>query len=149
MSDFYLPKCCISRQAKIINDVAKVQIKSEKITPFGGIFHVREHFSQKQKLWSFTLSSAYFFVSFDFVFLLLTRDSSSKLGSPLARLLLTVVKSRLASPSSSAPRQYSSLTLLSACRRLHHSSLCCFTLTRKSARRQSKIPSKLIYRIYL
>ena len=35
-----------SRQAKIINDVAKVQIKSEKITPFGGIFHVREHFSR-------------------------------------------------------------------------------------------------------
>ena len=25
--------------------MAKVQIKSEKITPFGGIFHVREHFS--------------------------------------------------------------------------------------------------------
>ena len=30
--------------SKIINDVAKVQIKSEKITPFGGIFHVRELF---------------------------------------------------------------------------------------------------------
>ena len=66
------------------------------------------HFAQKQKLWSFTLSSASFFVRFDFVFLLrasaifkldialglssvgfvfllLTRDSSSKLGSPLAR----------------------------------------------------------------
>jgi hypothetical protein len=26
--------------------VAKVQIKSEKITPFGGIFHVRELFSR-------------------------------------------------------------------------------------------------------
>ena len=26
--------------------MAKVQIKSEKITPFGGIFHVREHFSR-------------------------------------------------------------------------------------------------------
>ena len=25
--------------------MAKVSIKSEKITPFGGIFHVREHFS--------------------------------------------------------------------------------------------------------
>ena len=24
--------------------MAKVSIKSEKITPFGGIFHVREHF---------------------------------------------------------------------------------------------------------
>ena len=28
------------------------------------------HFAQKQKLWSFTLSSASFFVSFDYVFLL-------------------------------------------------------------------------------
>ena len=26
--------------------MAKVQIKSEKITPFGGLFHVREHFSR-------------------------------------------------------------------------------------------------------
>ena len=26
--------------------MAKVQIKSEKITPFGGISHVREHFSR-------------------------------------------------------------------------------------------------------
>jgi hypothetical protein len=26
--------------SKIINDMAKEQIKSEKITPFGGIFHV-------------------------------------------------------------------------------------------------------------
>ena len=32
--------------SKIINDMAKVQIKSEKITPFGGIFHVRELFSR-------------------------------------------------------------------------------------------------------
>ena len=26
--------------------MAKIRIKSEKITPFGGIFHVREHFSR-------------------------------------------------------------------------------------------------------
>ena len=26
--------------------MAKVSIKSEKSTPFGGIFHVREHFSR-------------------------------------------------------------------------------------------------------
>ena len=26
--------------------MAKVQIKSEKITPFGGLFHVREHLSR-------------------------------------------------------------------------------------------------------
>jgi hypothetical protein len=32
------------KTSKIINDVAKVQIKSEKITPFGRIFHVRELF---------------------------------------------------------------------------------------------------------
>ena len=35
-----------SRQAKIINEMANISIKSEKITPFGGIFHVREHFSR-------------------------------------------------------------------------------------------------------
>ena len=29
---------------KIFNDMAKVSIKSEKITPFGGLFHVRELF---------------------------------------------------------------------------------------------------------
>ena len=28
------------------SDMAKIQIKSEKITPFGGIFHVREQFSR-------------------------------------------------------------------------------------------------------
>jgi hypothetical protein len=32
--------------SKIINGVAKVQMKSEKITPVGGIFHVREQFSR-------------------------------------------------------------------------------------------------------
>ena len=26
--------------------MAKISMKSEKITPFGGIFHVREHFSR-------------------------------------------------------------------------------------------------------
>ena len=34
------------KQAIIINDTAKVIIKSEKITSFGGIFHVREMFSR-------------------------------------------------------------------------------------------------------
>ena len=29
---------------KIFNDIAKVSIKSEIITPFGGLFHVRELF---------------------------------------------------------------------------------------------------------
>ena len=33
--------------------MAKVQIKSEKITPFGGKFHVREHFSRyRLNTWS-------------------------------------------------------------------------------------------------
>ena len=34
------------KASKDINDMAKVNIKSEKITPFGGIFHVRELFSR-------------------------------------------------------------------------------------------------------
>ena len=29
---------------KTLNDMAKVQIKSEKITPFGGIFSIMEQF---------------------------------------------------------------------------------------------------------
>ena len=32
--------------SKNFNDMVKLQIKSEKITPFGGIFHVREQFSR-------------------------------------------------------------------------------------------------------
>jgi hypothetical protein len=46
MSDFSLTLVLQFKTSKIINDVAKVQIKSEKITPFGGIFHVRELFSR-------------------------------------------------------------------------------------------------------
>ena len=34
------------KTSKFFNDTAKVSIKSEKITPFGGIFHVREQFSR-------------------------------------------------------------------------------------------------------
>ena len=41
MSDFSLTLVLQFKTSKIINDVAKVQIKSEKVTPFGGIFHVR------------------------------------------------------------------------------------------------------------
>ena len=40
MSDFSLTLVLQIKTSKIINDMAKVQIKSEKITPFGGIFHV-------------------------------------------------------------------------------------------------------------
>ena len=41
MSDFSLTLVLQFKTSKIINDIAKVQIKSEKVTPFGGIFHVR------------------------------------------------------------------------------------------------------------
>ena len=37
----------ISRQAKIVNDMAKVQQKSEKITAFGGIFFVLDKFDHR------------------------------------------------------------------------------------------------------
>ena len=46
MSGFSLTLVLQIKTSKIINDMAKVSIKSEKITPFGGIFHVREHFSR-------------------------------------------------------------------------------------------------------
>jgi len=45
MSEISLTLVLQIKTSKIINDVAKVSIKSEKITPFGGIFHVREQFS--------------------------------------------------------------------------------------------------------
>ena len=46
MLDFSLTLVLQIKTSKIINDIAKVQIKSEKITPFGEKFHVREHFSR-------------------------------------------------------------------------------------------------------
>ena len=46
MSDFSLTLVLnFKTSKKNFNDMAKVSIKSEKITPFGGIFHVREFFS--------------------------------------------------------------------------------------------------------
>ena len=45
MSDFSLTLELRLKTSKIINDMAKVSIKSEKINPFGGIIYVREHFS--------------------------------------------------------------------------------------------------------
>ena len=35
---------------KIPNDMAKVRIKSEKLTPFGGIFAIMEQFSNVRKI---------------------------------------------------------------------------------------------------
>ena len=46
MSDFSLTLVLQFKTSKIINDMAKVIIKSERITPFGGIFPVREQFSR-------------------------------------------------------------------------------------------------------
>ena len=46
MSDFSLTLVLQIKTSKIINGMAKVSIKSEKITAFGGIFHVRELFSR-------------------------------------------------------------------------------------------------------
>jgi hypothetical protein len=45
MSDFSLTLVLRLKTSKIINGMAKVQIKSERITPLGGIFHVRELFA--------------------------------------------------------------------------------------------------------
>ena len=46
MSDFSLTLVLRFKTSKIAHDMAKVSIKSERITPFGGIFHVREQFSR-------------------------------------------------------------------------------------------------------
>ena len=46
MLDFSLTLVLQIKSSKIINDMAKVSIKSEKITLFGGIFHVRELYSR-------------------------------------------------------------------------------------------------------
>jgi len=44
MSDFSLTLVLQIKTSKIINDMAKVQQKSEKITAFGGIFFVLDQF---------------------------------------------------------------------------------------------------------
>ena len=44
MSEFLLNLVLQNKQEKIHTDMAKVQIKSEKFTPFGGIFMVMEQF---------------------------------------------------------------------------------------------------------
>ena len=42
MPDFSLAFVLQFKRSKIINDMAKINIKSEKTTPFGRIFHARE-----------------------------------------------------------------------------------------------------------
>ena len=44
MSDFSLTLVLQIKTSKIINDIAKVQQKSEKITAFGGIFFVLDKY---------------------------------------------------------------------------------------------------------
>ena len=44
MSEISLILVCKTKTNKILNDMAKVQIKSEKLTPFGGIFSIMEQF---------------------------------------------------------------------------------------------------------
>ena len=44
MSDFSLTLVLHFKTSKNFNGIAMVQIKFEKITHFGGIFHVREQF---------------------------------------------------------------------------------------------------------
>ena len=44
MSDFSLTLVLHFKTSKNFNGMAKVQIKSEKITPFGGIFSIMEQF---------------------------------------------------------------------------------------------------------
>ena len=46
MSDFSLTLVLQIKTSKIINDMVKVQIKSEKITAFGGIFFVLDRFDR-------------------------------------------------------------------------------------------------------
>jgi hypothetical protein len=46
MSDFSLTLVLQFKTSKIINDVAKVQQKSEKISAFGGIFFVLDRFDR-------------------------------------------------------------------------------------------------------
>ena len=46
MSDFSLTLVLQIKTSKIINDMAKVQQKSEKISAFGGIFFVLDRFDR-------------------------------------------------------------------------------------------------------
>ena len=46
MSDFSLTLVLQFKTGKIIKGMANISIKSQKITPFGGIFHVMEKFDR-------------------------------------------------------------------------------------------------------
>ena len=44
MSEISLILVLLKKTNKTLNDMAKVQIKSEKLTPFGGIYSIMEQF---------------------------------------------------------------------------------------------------------
>ena len=44
MSEISLILVLLKKTNKTLNDMAKVQIKSEKLTPFGGFFSIMEQF---------------------------------------------------------------------------------------------------------
>ena len=54
MSDFSLAFVLQFKRSKIINDMAKINIKSEKTTPFGRIFHAREREELNKHITSIT-----------------------------------------------------------------------------------------------
>ena len=57
MSDLSLTFVLQFKTSKIINDVAKVQQKSEKITAFRGIIHAKSFFCKNHKRFSMSLST--------------------------------------------------------------------------------------------
>ena len=63
MSEISLILVLLLKTNKTLNDMAKVQIKSEKLTPFGGIFSIMEQFdallAQKHVLNIYSDNNAY------------------------------------------------------------------------------------------
>jgi len=57
MSDFSLTLVLQIKTSKIINDMAKIQQKSEKITAFGGMFSEKHHYFTVQNLYDEGTSS--------------------------------------------------------------------------------------------
>ena len=48
MSEISLILVLLLKTNKTLNDMAKIQIKSEKLTPFGGFFSIMEQFENIQ-----------------------------------------------------------------------------------------------------
>ena len=63
MSEISLILVLHKKTNKTLNDIAKIQIKSEKLTPFGGIFSIMEQFdallAQKHVLNIYSDNNAY------------------------------------------------------------------------------------------